>query len=323
MLALLGVQHLQRLVVERDAQVFARFGLVGVDPRYPALQVDLLPAEQPHVGFAQPGGQAQCGHGAQVGRQLGQQLARFVGREPGHALDRLMHLRDRRHALKPAALVREMQDLAHLSQMPVHRGIAGGVILRDLDGLALFGQIADQVAVDADQRLAVNVGGEPVQAQLDVFDAAQVIVLLQPGQHGLTPGQRGGFAESFLPPEIARKGRGPFLRCRSLRGARASLNALSIDREVNPEDAAGAAGVDAHGSSPWMYWVRSQSMTSASTSTKARPTLAAGRPLRWMQSDTVSAVVLSTAAASSRLRVVGILRTQTLRDRQRIARPIA
>lgn len=56
-----------------------------------------------------------------------------------------------------------------------------------------------------------------------------------------------------------------------------------------------------------MYWVRIQSMTSASTSTYARPIRAAGRPRLWMQSLTVSAVVFMTAAASSSVRVAGIM----------------
>ena len=56
-----------------------------------------------------------------------------------------------------------------------------------------------------------------------------------------------------------------------------------------------------------VYWVRSQLTTSTSTSTQARPGLAAGRPLVRMAKLTAWGVVRNIWAASVRLSVRGML----------------
>nr|WP_316855877.1 hypothetical protein [Ralstonia mannitolilytica] len=292
-------QHCQCVFIERHRDHLPRLCLVGMNPCHCAVHVDLRPLQQPNVGFPQPGRQRETRHLPQVRWQLGEQALRLRARQPGKPSIALRQLADGRDRIDPALRVTVMQYDRQRGHVAIHRGASHAVLqLRLDDGL-------DAVAADVPDTFPFQLSGEPAQALLGGLQRPQVLVLFKPVHNCGLPSYRRPLAELLLPPVIVRNLGGKLFRRPAVRGASRLSNSRAVDAEVEPPRTGFLSFVEPH-FSVFSYRWRSQSITSTSTKTQARPTFAAGRPWCRMHSETVSGVVNSHAAASSKFIVLTV-----------------
>ncbi|OIT17063.1 hypothetical protein BL243_07800 [Ralstonia solanacearum] len=126
-LRLLLRQDSQRISIKRHRNHLPRLGLVGMNPRDSALQVDLRPLQQPNVGFSQPGRQSEARHLAKMKWQLREQPLRLWARQPGQASVALGQLPNRRHRINPALRVTVVEHDGQRSHVPIHGGAGNPV----------------------------------------------------------------------------------------------------------------------------------------------------------------------------------------------------